>query len=392
MDHIQAHPDIELGVARTPLAYIACLPDAGIDAETGLILYIGGYGMDARDGYTASLLPYLANKHNCVAATLEYFGAKLISPQSIETLTPHPDFFTKLNEHYGLAITASKDIGIAQIINGVTGLLAQNGMTHLHEECALFINSPEYNSMGFLPALDGLQTVHTLLNRFPLDKKRLFLLGTSYGGYVAGFMAKLAPRTFRMIVDNSGFSSAADDMPGVLGWQKLFVNGVSMLCQNVRHWSLDPREPNFLSDGRKAIRDLAHADHATANTARIYAYHAANDTVALTERKLGLRDFYRSHTAYELTIIDQDQIDGRLFKNLSHGMNASLRGLFDLSYDKFIRDGGALSDETDFDRRSRYVFPCGREDYGVTFSPAQGITVEIAPARTRRSQPPGVAA
>ena len=130
MDHIQAHFDIELLARRAHAAgvHIACLPDASIDAETGLILYIGGYGMDARDGYTASLLSYLANKHTS-GGDARIFAADLAA--AIETLTPHPDFFTKLNEHYGLAITASKDIGIAQIINGVTGLLAQNGMTHL---------------------------------------------------------------------------------------------------------------------------------------------------------------------------------------------------------------------------------------------------------------------
>src|SRR5579875_2304969 len=102
------HPDIELRVARGPLSYRACLPISGIDRETGLIIYLGGYGMDSRDGYTRSLLRHLANTYNCVAATLDYFGVRLLTPDIATELVPHPDFFKKLHEHYGVAVTVPK--------------------------------------------------------------------------------------------------------------------------------------------------------------------------------------------------------------------------------------------------------------------------------------------
>jgi pimeloyl-ACP methyl ester carboxylesterase len=178
------HPDIELGADRTPLDYLVCAPATGISRDTGLILYLGGYGMNPRDDYTASLLSYLANRHNCVAATVDYFGARMI--QGIPgCIAPHPDFFTKLAQHYGISITAPKGMAIAQILASIAALLAQNDITELHEECTLFNNAEDYNSMGFLPALDGLQVVHRLLSELALDKTRLFLLGTSYGGYIA---------------------------------------------------------------------------------------------------------------------------------------------------------------------------------------------------------------
>ena len=204
------HPDIELGIKRTPLSFSARLPAAGINAETGFVIYLGGYGMDPRDGYSQSLLTYLADSYNCVAATLDYFGVRLLTPNVATELVPHPDFFTKLHEHYGLSITAPKGMGTDQILAGIAGLLAQNGVTHIHNECVLFNNSAEYNSMGFLPALDGLEVTHRLLKTLPLNRSRLFVLGTSYGAYIANIMAKLAPRTFRMIVDNSVQRQPAD--------------------------------------------------------------------------------------------------------------------------------------------------------------------------------------
>lgn len=369
------HPDIELGVKRTPLRYAICAPAAGTRADTGLILYIGGYGMDPHDAYTQSLLAYLANQHNCIAATLDYFGASTLRGMPLR-LVPHPDFFKKLAEHYGLAITAAKGMAMDEILASVTGLLAQNGITQLHEECTLFNNADEYNSMGLLPALDGLQVVHALLTERALDKSRLFLLGTSYGGYIASFMAKLAPATFRMVVDNSGFSSADDDQPALLGWQKSSVNGVAILCQNVRNWSFDRRLPNFFSPAHRAIRDLLRREHVFPNAARIYAYHAATDAVAPIARKIGLRETYRDRAAYDLTIVDEGRIDGHVFKALRHGLNASMRGVFDLSHERFRCDGGALSDSTDFDQASEYVFACGRENYVARFSLARGVSVE----------------
>jgi hypothetical protein len=377
---IEPHPDIELHVKRLPLTYRARLPAAGMNAETGLVLYLGGYGMDPRGGYTQSLLAYLADTYNCVAATLDYFGVRLLAPSVATELVPHPDFFKKLHEHYGLALTVPKGMSIVQILAGIAGLLARNGITHLHDECLVFNNSAEYNSMGFLPALDGLGVVHRLLSDFPVNKTRLFVLGTSYGAYTANIMAKLAPRTFRMIIDNSGFSSAEDDEAGVAGWQKLLINGVSVLCVNVRRWSFDPRESNFFSPPRQTIRDLHRREHLVDNTVRLYAYHAANDGLAPTARKVALRDVYRDRIAYELVIIDESRVDGRIFKTLGHGMNASMRGLFDISYAKFLRDGGALSDTTDFDLRTQYVFACGKEDYLLRFSPEEGVRAALRPA------------
>ncbi|HEY3916348.1 MAG TPA: DUF2920 family protein [Stellaceae bacterium] len=373
------HPDIELGMKRARLTYAARIPSAGINRDTGLILYIGGYGMNAQDTFTTSLLSYLAERHNCGAATLDYFGARMRAG-ILDRIVPHFDFFKNLAAHYGLSVTAPKGIAMEEILARIATLLAQNGVSQLPNDCLLLNHSEEYNSMGFLPALDGLAVCHDLLETFGLNKTRLFLLGTSYGGYIAGLMAKLAPRTFRMVVDNSGFSSADDDQAALLGLQNLFINGVAMLCQNVRTWSPDPRSPNFFSSARRAIRDLLRPEHVFPGTARIYAYHSATDTVAPTARKLRLRGVYQDRVAYELAIVDASQIDGRLFKTLAHGMKASLRGLFDLSHEKFVRDGGALSDATDFDRESDYVFACGTEAYRLTFSPEYGVRAALCAA------------
>jgi hypothetical protein len=273
------HADIELAVDRSVLGYSSCVPDAGVNRDTGLVLFIAGYGMDTRGAYTQSLLFYLANKHNCVAASVEYFGAKIMSGADGQ-IVPHPNLLNKLAEHYGLSLTMWNELEFGQLLWGLTKVLLWNGISDLNPECTVIRTANEYNSMGFLPALDGLQIVHVLTTTLPLNRTRIFLLGTFHGGYIAGMMAKLAPHTFRMVLDNSGFSSAEDDLDGVLGWTKFVIKGVGS-WRKPQYTGRPIRTPptSFQkSDERSAI--CLAAIIILGNSARIYAYHAATDVIA----------------------------------------------------------------------------------------------------------------
>ncbi len=371
------HPDIELGVKRSALRYLVCAPDAGIDRDTGVVLYVGGYGMDPCNSYAESLLSHLANRYNCVAASVRYFGANL---WTCARLVPLPDFFVKLTQHYGITVNVTRGVDMSQLLHSLGELLKHNGVSELHPECRLALVADEYNAMGFLPALDNLQVAHRLLSERRLNKRRLFVIGTSYGGYIAGMMAKLAPNTFRMVIDNSGFSSAEDDLPGVMGLSRGFIGGVSMNGYAARAWTDDPAAASFFSKPRREIRSLLERRHVYPNTARIYAYHAPRDTVAPTERKLGLRETYAGRVDYKLEIIDEARLDGRVFKTPKHGMDASMRGLFELSYEQYLRDGGALAEATDFDLEHALVFRCSGEDYELRFSRNAGVRAALAAA------------
>jgi hypothetical protein len=375
------HPDIELGVARASLEYLVCTPDRGINTDTGLVLFFVGYGMEPCGRYVRSLLSYLANKHNCIAASVDYFGADIWNLRKCRWI-PHPDFFTNLKKHHGIEVNAPKGFDTLEMINKLVVALHQRGVKSLAGGCGLLGISPEYNSMGVLPALDGLQVTHCLVEQFALNKRRLFLLGTSYGGYIANLMVKFAPKTFRMVIDNSGFSSAEDDIWSVYGKAKMhYPDGFAVNTMMIAAFSEDAAAINFFSPARREIRNLLNRAHCHESTARLYAYHSIEDAVAPAAKKLALREIYSNYVFYELEIIDHSTLDGRIFKDLSHGMHASLRGVFDCSYDKFLRDGGPLAENTDYDTDSCYVFPCVEEDYVIRFSGMTGVTAELRKAK-----------
>jgi hypothetical protein len=375
------HPDIELGVPRAPLDYLVCAPNRGIDADTGLVLFFVGYGMEPGCDYVRRLLSYLADKHNCLAVSVDYFGADLWGKRKCRWM-PGPDFFVNLKQHHGIEASAPKGFDVHQQQVQLAELLATRGVKQLHPTCAIVGISPEYNSMGLLPALDGLQVAHRLIDSFALNKRRLFVLGTSYGGYIANLMAKFAPQTFRMVIDNSGFSSAEDDIGNLYGqshWH-YWRNGFTIRSCMVASFSDEPGAAHYFSRAYKEIRNLLNRAHVFDSAARLYGYHAISDEVAPTAKKLGLRAVYADKIPYELEIIDPSKIDGRVFKDLSHGMRASLRGVFDRSYDKFVRDGGARGDSTDFDLESHYKFLCGEKDYLVSFSRRDGVQARLLDA------------
>jgi hypothetical protein len=371
------HPDIELGVQRAGLDYLVCAPDRGVNTDTGLVLFFVGYGMEPCGRYVRSLLSYLANKHNCIAASVDYFGAALWESPKCRWV-PHPNFFTHLKKFHGIEVNAPKGFDVKQLRDQLSIGLRQRGIARLDPACVFLLVSPEYHSMGFLPALDGIQVAHCLRGEFALNKRRLFAFGTSYGGYIASLMVKLAPRTFRMVVDNSGFSSAEDDIWNVYGMAKWFSpEGVAMNTFMTAAFSQDVKAPNFFSPAHKDIRNLLNPGHVHESSTRLYGYHSVSDEVAPTAAKLKLREVYAGKLPYELEIIDAAKIDGRVFKDLSHGLRASMRGLFDRSYDKFQRDGEALADETDFDLDSRYSFPSGAQEYVVSFSQQEGVRAQL---------------
>lgn len=74
--------------------------------------------------------------------------------------------------------------------------------------------------------------------------------------------------------------------------------------------------------------------------------------------------------------IDKKDIDGLIFKNLNHGMSASLRGIFDISHQEYSRYSSKLNNSTDYDNNISYGFPCSNKLYTFSYSP-NGLKITI---------------
>ncbi len=372
-----AHPDIELGVPREAIEYALALPSRGMSPQTGLVFYIHGFGFRYNDAYAGKLLPYLADTYDCIAVGVDYHGARRYHGKSRSR--PAPDFFAKLEEHYGVTVTAPAGTEIWTVVNAVCFELAKRGVTQLHPECQIVSGAEGYANFGVLPAMDHLQVLGTVLKNHVVDRKRLFVLGTSYGGYIGLLLHKFAPNTFRLVVDNSGFSGPADTLLSLYGMSSS-VGTMRIVHRCLVAFSDDPSVPNYLSPSRRMIRDLAVASHYHLPSETVlHSYHSEADTVAPTAAKKKLAEVLGRRRRYDLRLISEADVDGRIFKNAKHGMDASLRGVFELSYRRWTAEVADPPAITDFDLGTVNRLPCGEEDYVVSFS-GDDVSIAVEPA------------
>lgn len=368
------HPDVDFSMPRPALSYAMATPETGCPADEGLILYVGGYGSAYNDQYTMKLLPFLAQTYNCTSVSVGHFDECV---NYCSSFAPTPDFFSKLKERHGVSVTVPPGVNIQAVMTRLLEALGQQGITELHTDCQLIKAGSNYLSFGLMPALDVLQVAAEVMRLRKINRRRIFLFGTSYGGYISLLAAKLAPRTFRLVVDNSGFSGPQDNMLNVYGLSSMTIRGIKVRGQAERAFSPQPEDPAWFSPHREAIRNLLESRHySIPSDTLIHSYHSETDSVAPTARKRTLAILMSGVRRYSLTVISNKALDGRVFKTSDHGMQASMRGMFERSYRRWEQEAGVQAETTDFDLRSENVFDCGTASYAAQFSP-DGVHLTI---------------
>ncbi len=369
------HPDIENQVGRQPLSYFLTPPEGGLNDQTGLILAIEGYGSRPNSDYAIKLRHYLAGKYNCLCVTVGYFGQSVKYHRS---LAPHPDFFVNLKRHHGVSLAVPKSADITDVLYRLAEALVAMGITTLDPSCRVIRQCGEYQSFGLLPAIDHLQVMHEILCRYSILKSRIYVLGSSYGGYIALLLGKFAPNTFRMIIDNSGFSCADNGVFGDSSFSAQ-IGPLKLIGHEPMVWSREPHDPHCFSRHHALIRDLRVEEHMRSSATRYYCIHYVGDTVApFADKQAFVKQMHR-FAAIELETVTETDIDGSLYKEPIHGMRASLRQLFDRNHARYSAaiGNGPVCDVTDFDLGSRHVFRCTDCSYVFSFSEQTGVTVAV---------------
>lgn len=373
------HLDIENNIQRVSIPYYINYPDDGVNDDTGLIFTISGYGFSPFNEYESKLRDYLSNKYNCIAVGVDYFGCdiKFMRP---ECFRMSEDFLNKFEEIYKVNIGREEGVSLEQTITQLADYLLSRGIDRFDQ--SLYVYSSKegfYQSFGLLPALDYLQVLAELLECNNINKKRLYVLGSSYGGYIGLMLGKLAPNTFRMIIDNSGFVEARErDMLGAKGgggvWRN--VNGCAVPIGEYSKWSNVPGSDNYIDEHHKDIRNMLLKEHIYPSKTEYYCCHSIEDGLIPSPDKEMFKTL-RPDMDVEVDIVTEEKIDGRLFKTLEHGMAASLRGLFDRSYIAHANKDNLQCAETDFDLGSQYTFPCNNGVvYSINFS-SNNVQLEL---------------
>jgi pimeloyl-ACP methyl ester carboxylesterase len=376
----QPHADIEHQSARAPFDYLVTFPDRGLTPETGLIFVINGFGMTPEGAYNTILRRYLASRYNCLAVEVFHFGLRLKASGYGEIL-PAPGFFESLHAQFGVSISAPEGASPTLLVQRVCRALHERGVTRVPESCLVLRRcGTEYESFGLLPALDHLQVLGALLARYPLDRRRLYALGTSMGGYIALFLAKLAPNSFRMVVDCSGFTQAPDLADPQARFSRGRIEGVVVRAMEPSPWEAEPGSSHGFHEHNRRIRDLTWVEHMVPTRTLRCLYHSVADDIVPLADKERYAQAAAGFGPLALHRIGQEQLDGVMFKTLAHGMNASLRHLFDHAW-SVLADRPEAGEGTDFCRESALEFPCGHRVYRLRFAAAGTVELSLGSLR-----------
>lgn len=355
------------------LKYFVSLPE-NINSDTGLCIVIGGCGQIAYSEYVIDkLMPSIA-KNNFIVVSLEYFGMHNRFFQSQAYKQP------KLHTDTGMTFWIKNLYGIDEkeyIINDVfdieklANLLKAKGITCLDRRIQVRTSdaTEEYVSFGLMPAIDGLSVVGDILSKYNINKNKIVLYGSSYGGYIALLMAKFAPNTFSTIIANSPFLEInKSNLHYLYGEYSLVINDVIIFGRQFCPYQLTSSTlKNYMSEDAKRIRSLLFEEDYVASDTQYFVFFPINDEFVSSKQAINYENILSKTNTIYMKIITQNDIDSKIFKNTFHGMDASLISLFNMVYKNHYDSFTKKQTTTDFDNETVISFCYEKETYIFKF-------------------------
>jgi len=374
-------PDIELAIPRMEVEAFVVHPASPCPEPLPLVVTIPGYGETADSEYFLHKLnSHIAERYGCIVLSINYHGIRK-APQPFD-FSQLAAMIPELRDCYGWEpISKEPQEAIGEF---VTWAYAK-GIRKLPVSFKRYLHFkyPEYLSFGLIPALDHFSAIEELAKRCQFDLRRIVLFGSSYGGYIANLMAKFAPSTFSLVIDNSGFTHVllreVLSSEQVEGEQYREINfgeaRINFPLTPSYPWTLDELSTAYFSDAHRNIRSLLIADHWLGSKTSHCIFHSVGDRlVPITEkdRMVELLRLQGRNVKYHR--IERSDIEGRKYKTLEHGMDASLRALFELSVPDVIP---RLEVSTDYERKAVVRFPCSSLQYEFEFGSACEFNARI---------------
>lgn len=389
---IKGADDVELGIPRaSQLVYHCTAPDT-VRAQ-GLVFVIPGFGEDASGEYQRGLRAYLAEKYGLLAVTAEYHcyrsrpatgAAPIFAPEEYE------NFRIQCAKH-GILVATPRDV--------------KDALSRLPRayQFNLRLSPPngDYQNFGVMQALDHLLVLADLRKsqEIEFDEENIVAFGSSHGAYIAHMIAKFAPNTLRGVIDNSAYTA-----PPILGhsadgqlqfgpscFDLYQLTGVRVDFYVDTRWTVaDEAAPTHYSGWHHAIRDLALPKHmqATKETSgrpcQFRVMHSVADGIQPIDGRRQQAELLKA-TGFDVVFkeVTAEDIDGRMVKTLEHGMDASLRAVFDYFYPTLQPSPGQL--DADLGTEAAYV--CGDLIYSFGHGP-WGCRMHVEDLRALRSAPP----
>ncbi|MEW6518348.1 MAG: DUF2920 family protein [Thermodesulfobacteriota bacterium] len=381
---IPGTPDFELGLARkSKIEYWLTLPDS--EPPQGLVFYVHGFGGEMLQGYALKLRTFIAETYNLACVSVHphlFYNRPAGKGENVFFEWPDVVYLNrKLQQHqcpqYCPQQMPCSLPGMLAPLKSLHDALAASP-TDAREVLSAMIYPPhgELHTFGLLQAVDHLLVYYDLLNKIRFDPGKIIAVGSSHGGYIANLMAKLAPNTITAVFDNSAYPAPPNYY--IAGrelniYEHLYhiSEHLSLGCMLKSGWTFNEKAANFYSPDRERIRSFLFADDikemARAGNCKTQFrfYHSKYDDLAPVGEKQKMIDLLLAH-GFDLQykLMDHENVDGTLVKNLRHGMDLSIKTMFKNFYPTIATRGG----DTDIDMQSQITYSGFNLEYTFKFN------------------------
>ncbi|OMC89143.1 hypothetical protein BK128_04230 [Viridibacillus sp. FSL H7-0596] len=314
---IPAHHNIYNGSSNRGLRIDISYPD-NIDEKTGIAILVPGFGGTIDSNVYKKMRETFADTHNLVIVQCDYFGsefmqcASLFNPkgqlEELLSFLSHEER-NSINKDFSnfLELLSTKQITVP--------VIAQLGETLDH-----------FNDMGFMQAIDiitAIEAVRIILeeNDITFNSKKVIGYGHSHGAYLLHLSNCLAPHLFSHIIDNSAWIE-----PGYLDLNRY-------LYQVYGNMELEV-EFNYIAkeyiEDKKSLSLNTFYDYFD-NAAKIISFQGNNDNlINHIEKEVLVSNIPHS----EFILIDENNVDGIIFKSNQHGLDADFLNMFEYGLEK----------------------------------------------------------
>lgn len=359
---IDSCDDVELNIKReSKLEYRITYDDS--KQMKAIVCIISGFGDDANSDYRRHLAETICSNFDVIILSVEYHcigsrlnnGAKIVFDNIDEFILEHSC------KAFGVKW---KDFAYDDLKYIDQQMIELKSTNKIHNQSKIQLSATlkptknEYQNFGIMQAIDISNAIlHVEKNMgggIPV-----ILIGSSHGGYLANLCAKISPWVVDAIIDNSSYALAP---LSYLGFAKeidytknceFYINyseNIDLFLFTKSFWTSNQYSPCYFSNARKNIRDILSYEHLKLQSSYkkipYISYHSIYDTIAPFKDKKELYGFLNqlgfNACLYEINC--EKQIDGRLIKNLNHGLGMSIKTLVKKHLPQILQE--SLKDKT----------------------------------------------
>lgn len=284
-------------------------PDKGINKNTGILLFIAGYGGHSDANIYKKMRSQFCDEYNLVTIQCDYFGHEFMQEPDKNIQIP----IECLQQHFSQA-------QIEALFQNY-----QENESMLYDKTFRFpITLDEtlenYNDMGPTQAMDqliALKVVSDILeqNNYTFNKRKVIVYGQSHGAYLAHLCNCYMPNIFSAIIDNSSYL------------HPYFLTHTRDFELKAPHFTVIKQISYLASriDNDMPLFDLGYLYKQFMNTAKIIAFQGSDDNMTTpNDKQQWLAAIPDSHYEY----IDSSRVDNHIFHSTLHGMDADFIHLF----------------------------------------------------------------